>query len=362
MSKPMLQDFASHQIATERAIAELRFGRPVILRGTPQLVVWPAEQVIAPHITALAPTAKISLLLSASRLNHLDPSLNTDAKIDVPLPDIKAATQLAFDESASLYSKPSALSEDEAAVLQLMRFAKFVPAAFVAEILPSANISQLDLLTLGADDIAHYHAFEPAQINILTRATVPLADAQAEFVVFGGTGLAQHLAVIVGAPDLKKPVLTRLHSACLTGDLFASLKCDCGDQLRSAVKTMAQQSGGILLYLDQEGRGHGLTSKLRAYGLQAMGMDTFKADDALGFQGDERDFEIGAIMLKQLGVSTIMLMTNNPAKVQALQKAGLTVATQALMGRVTKDNLLYLETKRDSARHALPARLALPDA
>ena len=352
----------SSQIAAERAIAELRFARPVLVNGATRLIVWPAEQDSLPQAVGALKHIKISLLLSAARLNHLQQPLKADAKLKVLSSEISNAARLAFDETAAITQSLAALSAQEASALQLVRFAKFLPAAFIAEISPTADVKHLNLFSLSENDIAHYQPFNAACIKIAARAKVPLADAHAEFVTFSGTGLAQHLAVIVGTPDLNSAVLTRLHSACLTGDLFGSLKCDCGDQLRSAVQTMAKQGGGILLYLDQEGRGHGLTNKLRAYDLQAQGMNTFEADTALGFRGDARDFDIGAAMLKLLGASNIALMTNNPAKVEALQKAGLNVAAQPLIGRITKDNLHYLETKRDKAHHIMPARLALPDA
>ena len=137
-------------------------------------------------------------------------------------------------------------------------------------------------------------------LKIVSRAPVPLEGAPtSEFVVFrGGEGLRDQVAIIVGKPDLSQPVTVRLHSACLTGDLFGSLKCDCGDQLRETVRLMAQNEGGILLYLDQEGRGNGIANKIRAYKLQSQGYDTYEADEVLGFEPDQRRFDFAAEMLK----------------------------------------------------------------
>jgi len=168
----------------------------------------------------------------------------------------------------------------------------------------------------------------------------------------GGEGLRDQVAIIVGEPDLKEPVAVRLHSACLTGDLFGSLKCDCGDQLRHTVKNMAEGEGGILLYLDQEGRGNGIANKMRAYKLQSQGWDTYDADEALGFDLDQRHFDFAADMLKQLGVTSVKVMTNNPIKIGALKGAGLDVASDArVLGRATAENVRYLASKRDRAGH-----------
>jgi GTP cyclohydrolase II len=148
----------------------------------------------------------------------------------------------------------------------------------------------------------------------------------------------------------------RLHSACLTGDLFGSLKCDCGDQLRETVRWMAKNEGGILLYLDQEGRGNGLANKIRAYKLQSQGYDTYDADEVLGFEFDQRRFDFAAEMLKQLGVGAVRIMTNNPLKIEALRKAGLEVVSdQRVFGRPTVENVRYLASKRDRAGHFIDA-------
>ena len=183
---------------------------------------------------------------------------------------------------------------------------------------------------------------------------MPLEGAeQSEFIVFrGGEGLRDQVAVKVGTPDVNAPVLVRLHSACLTGDLFGSLKCDCGDQLREAVRMMAAQGGGYLLYLDQEGRGAGLANKIRAYKLQDEGLDTYDADAELGLGMDQRYFDFAAVMLETLGVNTITLITNNPDKIDAMKRAGIdVVGHRRLFGRENPSNLRYVATKRERAGH-----------
>jgi GTP cyclohydrolase II len=136
--------------------------------------------------------------------------------------------------------------------------------------------------------------------------------------------------------------------------LFGSLKCDCGDQLRDAVRWMAGNGGGILLYLDQEGRGNGIANKMRAYRLQSLGFDTYEADEILGFGLDPRRFDFAAAMLRQLGVQAVTLITNNPSKIDALREAGLeVVAARRVFGRATDENQRYLEAKRDRAGHLI---------
>jgi GTP cyclohydrolase II len=147
-------------------------------------------------------------------------------------------------------------------------------------------------------------------------------------------------------------VLLRIHSACLTGDLFGSLKCDCGGQLRGAVAHMAEAGGGVLLYLDQEGRGNGIANKIHAYGLQHRGYDTYDADEILGFEHDHRRFDFAAAMLRELGFTRVRLMTNNPHKIEALEEAGLNVvATQRIIARANGHSEGYIAAKRDKAGH-----------
>jgi len=166
----------------------------------------------------------------------------------------------------------------------------------------------------------------------------------------GGTPIA----LFVGSPDLAQPVPVRLHSACLTGDVFGSRRCDCGDQLRLAFVQLAHLGGGIVLYLEQEGRGLGLANKIRAYRLQDRGLDTFDADSALGFDDDERDYGIAARMLQMLGCTRVRLLTNNPSKLEGLTRAGLDVCGRVpLHGPINADNRRYLAAKATRAGHQL---------
>lgn len=166
----------------------------------------------------------------------------------------------------------------------------------------------------------------------------------------------ENLVLIKGEIDPQKPVLVRLHSECLTGDTFGSLRCDCGDQLHMAMKQIAKNGNGLILYLRQEGRGIGLINKLKAYGLQDHGYDTYEANEMLGFKPDERDYATAVKILKDLGINHINLLTNNPDKIDQLKNNGITIEQRIpLEIPANKINHDYLETKRDKFHHFLEA-------
>ena len=195
-----------------------------------------------------------------------------------------------------------------------------------------------------------------ARVRVSSRARLPLAGAEdCDVVAFRpDDGGPEHLALVFGNPDTSRPVLARLHSSCLTGDVLGSLKCDCGPQLQAAIAAIAANpGGGILLYLQQEGRGIGLLNKLRAYALQDQGWDTVDANTRLGFEPDERDFSLAAAMFAALDVRDVALMTNNPLKVAGLAAHGFTVSRVAHDMPPGPHNAAYLATKRDRQGHML---------
>jgi GTP cyclohydrolase II len=266
--------------------------------------------------------------------------------------DLAAATAIAdpaFDLATPLKgpfrTQPVLHSEASAAALKLARLANLLPALFVA------TGSAPDTVT--AADIQAYD--DPTDLAIAARAKLPVAAAEnAEIIAFRHRAdAAEHIALLIGAPD-GKPPLVRLHSECLTGDVLASLKCDCGAQLSGSLAAMASAGWGILLYLRQEGRGIGLVNKLRAYALQDQGFDTVDANTRLGFAVDARDFGIAARMLDLLGQRSIKLLTNNPAKVAGLEDAGIEVCERvAHVHGENRHNEAYLNTKRDRTGHKL---------
>ncbi len=229
------------------------------------------------------------------------------------------------------------------------------PPAAAAAI--DAKVARGELLRLDADDALKALHGAPGMLKRVSEADIPLENAQASrFVLFREPdGLREHVAVVIGAVEnADTPVPIRLHSACLTGDLFGSLRCDCGDQLRNAVAEINAMGGGVLLYLAQEGRGIGLANKLRAYTLQDTGLDTVDADQVLGFGDDERRYGVAVDMLNALGITQVQLLTNNPLKMAALRDGGIeVVARQALYGSVTDQNQRYLTAKANRSGHYL---------
>jgi GTP cyclohydrolase II len=344
----------SGALGVERAVAELRAGRPVVVKeASVRLLVFPAENLDAASASVLENLAhgRANLILSAQRLRRLGVERATPGLIALPKIDIERVGALLADEDASIDATVANPGAAEEAALDLLRLATLLPGAIVAHL----NEPLPQLQEVSGCDVRSFRAKKVLSLHLVGRAPVPLEGApNSEIAVFrGGEGLRDQAAVIVGKPDLSGPVHVRLHSACLTGDLFGSLKCDCGDQLRHTARFMAENGGGVILYLDQEGRGNGLANKVRAYRLQARGHDTYDADEILGFGLDQRRFGYAARMLDLLGVTRVRLMTNNPAKIEALRAAGLDVTDQRIQGRPTPQNIHYLATKRDRAGHYL---------
>jgi GTP cyclohydrolase II len=373
--EPSYYELISPTHRVERAAGEFRRGVPVLIRpedGQPSLAV-AAETVSGQTLEILGRLgSQGSLMITHDRAATLKIPLYTDDVISLPLSfDSTAehirsiadpATDLDFPLKGPFHvsrSKPGAAAN--AAVI-LAKLSGLLPSAILFQIDPGEYRRFVDkgmLVEVQTSDILEFQNVTAINLQLLGRATVPLTDAErAELVAFRPSdGGPEHYAVLIGeksAPALAPPgpVLTRLHSECFTGDLLGSLRCDCGDQLRGAVKTIAAGGGGILLYLAQEGRGIGLMNKLRAYRLQDEGYDTLEANRRLGFAEDERLYDIAARMLHLLGYTKVSLLTNNPQKVTALQQAGIEVA--ARVPHSFPDNLHnreYLRTKAAKAGH-----------
>lgn len=338
----------------ERAIAEFRSGRPVLItRGKSRIIALSVEALDDDHAGAIDAYAagRGRLVLPAARLRHLGLDRKQPGSIALPTMDLGRIGALSLSLEARIDAPVATVTELDAAALELAALSLTLPGVVL---MPINGRAPTGIMTVRSRDIERFRVSTAADLSVVSRAPVPLETAaRTEFVVFrGGEGLRDQVAIVVGSPDLSQPVAVRMHSACLTGDLFGSLKCDCGDQLRNTVKLMAAGDGGILLYLDQEGRGNGIANKMRAYKLQSQGWDTYDADEALGFDLDQRHFDFAADMLKKLGVTSVRLMTNNPQKIAALRESGLEVVSdERVLGRPTAENVRYLASKRDRAGH-----------
>lgn len=345
-----------------RARGDLRLGLPVLLAGGGRWLVLSAETLSEDRLAACPD--KAVLAITARRAETLKARAYDGDLARVILPDYAAlgwvqaladpSDDLAHPMKGPLQTERNGPVEAHRAALQLCKAARLLPAALVVEWPEDKPLPQ-DLTVLPLSLIApHMSAMSPLHPVVDARLPVEVSEAGRLHVFRPEDGGEEHYAMEIGRPDRSKPVLARLHSACFTGDVMGSLKCDCGPQLRGALQQMGAQGAGILLYLNQEGRGIGLANKMRAYGLQDQGFDTVEANHRLGFEDDERDFRLGADLLKSLGFSAVRLLTNNPAKVAMLEKCGLEVTERVPLrvgeGAFNKD---YLATKAAKSGHLL---------
>ena len=346
-----------------RARADLRMGVPIVLDGG--VVVLAAETLDASRLAdirtlggapVLAVTGWRAQTLKARAYDGdiariilpPDVTLNWVRSIADPADDLRAPMkgplQTARDGPADLHR----------AAIALVKTAHLLPAALVLEIADAAGFAAQHNLTLIPADAALDNGPSPLNPIISARLPLEVSEAGRLHIFRPDDGAEEHYAVEIGQPDRSKPVLSRLHSACFTGDLLGSLKCDCGPQLRGALAQMGAEGAGVLLYLNQEGRGIGLANKMRAYSLQDQGFDTVEANHRLGFEDDERDFRIGAEILKRMGFSAARLLTNNPAKVDRMNACGIKVTERVpLQVGENLHNHAYLATKAAKSGHLL---------
>jgi GTP cyclohydrolase II len=351
-----------------RARADLRMGVPVVLSGAGQSVLAVAAETLGPgrlrDLRGLG--APLVIAITARRAETLKArAYDGDlARVDVPagasLGWISAIADPSGDLDAPLKG-PLNTQRDGPADLHRMavaltKSARLLPAAVITPVKDGAGFAADHGLTRIAHAQAASHLSDRSPVHPVASARLPMAVSQAGrlHVYRPEDGGEEHYAIEIGRPGRDRPVLARLHSACFTGDLLGSLKCDCGAQLRGALAQMGAEGAGVLLYLNQEGRGIGLANKMRAYSLQDQGFDTVEANHRLGFEDDERDFRIGADILKSLGFSAVRLLTNNPAKIDMMQSTGIRVAERVpLQVGKTAQNRDYLATKAAKSGHLL---------
>ena len=377
---------ARHQ-TVQRAISDLRRGGGVLVRdgGGASYLIRAAEQITDATISDMARQSGSmpALFISAHRARTIGLNPNATAAAcsialtaahdsevvrgligDLPLNNNmngapNSAPNSTVETLAILGEKPGSIGET---ILILMRAARLLPAALATYLAIPDQASlrgwaeEHGALIIQDSDIRAFEAISASLLKEVARARLPLADAEdCQIVIFRpGDGGTEHFALIIGAPETLNAPPCRIHSQCITGDILGSLKCDCGDQLRTAIRKMAESGGGYLIYLAQEGRDIGLVNKLKAYALQNRGVDTVDANHHLGFETDHRYFLPAAEILKQLGVKTIQLLTNNPDKIAQIEACGIKVAKRLpLVMDSNPHNADYLAVKAKRTGHLL---------
>ncbi|HUZ85149.1 MAG TPA: bifunctional 3,4-dihydroxy-2-butanone-4-phosphate synthase/GTP cyclohydrolase II [Gaiellales bacterium] len=391
----------------EAAIEDIRAGRMVVVVDSPDRenegdLVMAADHVTADAVNFMATHARglICLTLTAERCDQLDLPMMTDhntatyetaftvsvearsgVSTGISAADRAHTIRVAIDPAATaadlirpghvfpLRARPfgvlERMGQTEASV-DLARLAGCTPAGVICEVMNEdgsmARVPDLvgycrehDLRMITVADLVAYRHQHERLVRRIASAGMP--TKYGDFVAHGYESVIdgqQHVALVMGDVTGRPDVLVRVHSECLTGDVFGSFRCDCGDQLERAMSQIAQEGSGVVLYLSQEGRGIGLLNKLRAYELQEKGLDTVDANLALGLPIDSRDYGVGYQILADLGLTSIRILTNNPRKIEGLEGFGLTVTEQVpIEGEPNFFNAEYLRTKRERLGHSI---------
>ncbi len=354
---------------SSRLVSDLRLGLPIILFDEQQIVLAAAietlhseklekiNQITKSKKLEIAITNRRAKVLNARIYNEAVTRISIEGKLDIQLLQAIAdpSKDLDYPLKGPFQSERNGNFDIASLSLSLCKKARLLPALILVNItntkrkeLVSAQISECDIENL------KIKSQETTFLPTLSSAQLPISGHQnISLTVFRElTDLTEHYAIVFGNPKKNQPVLTRVHSACFTGDLLGSEKCDCGEQFSVAMSKMRIQRNGVLLYLNQEGRGIGLANKMRAYHLQNIGFDTVDANHRLGFEDDERDLEIAAKILRSLDVNTVKLMTNNPKKIDLLTSNGIAVKQRVpLIVSVNPNNEKYLKTKAKKSGH-----------
>jgi GTP cyclohydrolase II len=351
--------------SVSRGVAEFLSRRPVLITAPNEtLLALPVEGLDSRRLTEFKALCAPSVpyLVITSRRAH---ALGIDAKSPMAMrlsADDNTDSILAFVTDATSDRIPEAAPacRAAAAAIQLVKLSQGLPAVLAADLGQNVFTSEPEIITIEADAVGSFSDYAVQSLTLASEAAVPLnSGVSTRFIVFRDAMGGIEVAIIVGKPDLAKAVPVRLHSACLTADVFGSRRCDCGDQLRLAVARLDDLGGGIVLYLAQEGRGLGLANKMRTYRLQDDGLDTVDANTTLGFDDDERDYRVAARMLKMLKCTRVILLTNNPAKLDRLSKAGIEIVNRMpIEAPINADNRRYMTAKATRAGHRLDQLVA----
>ncbi len=363
----------SQNMATkiDAAIASLRRGSLIMIRDQNQRAGFAQAAEFAdfdlqeiPILKRIAPT----LCFTKQHVEYLRPDTSSDRPVFSLTANTLTKTQilgLAIGESQLLPENAALLPEHSNSLADLavrvVKFAKLLPSALLYRLPKIDNYNQerlsfpYNVPILEFSDIGILPNMQKS-LSISIQADLPLKKApDAKIFMFrNSNGKEEHFAIVIGNGLETNDPIVRLHSQCLTGDVLGSLKCDCGEQLETALSIMSQKGGGVLLYLAQEGRDIGLLNKIRAYALQDAGLDTVEANHSLGFDTDERGFQTAAEMLKLLKIHEIRLLTNNPNKIKQLSDLGIVVTERLPLNLPTnKHNENYMKIKKEKTGHLL---------
>ena len=363
--------YFNNELTTIRQISDLKFGVPILLGHKNSYEIIVAIETL--NMETFQKILKYSnssnfepyLAITKNRASFLKARVYDEntARIKIPIPIsfdwIKSTADPAKDFDYPLKGPYFSIREGNSNIsevaIHFCKKAQLLPSVLIIPI-NSTDLSQLKKSGLIYQKISKNFEIKTIaeNLSLISTGRVPIPGGlNSKVSVFRDlNSLTEHYAIEIGVLDLSQPILTRLHSACFTGDILHSLKCDCGEQLSATINKIQLEKSGVILYLNQEGRGIGLANKMRAYKLQDSGLDTFEANQRLGFNDDERDLSIGSRILKKLGINQIKLLTNNPSKISAFENSGIKVIKRLpLLSVETKENKSYLKSKKEKTGH-----------
>ena len=343
----------------DRARNDLRIGLPICLSHDDEnWLIFSIETISNERLLALNKDAEFSITAQRAKTLNITPYDNDIGRFKLnKFKDwrwVKALADPADDLKYPMKGPFEPIREGSADIhrmgIQLCKQARLLPSILTKKM----DVTNKNITTISSEDIII--ARQNENITNIVSASLPIkASKQSRLHIFRHkNGVEENYAIEIGKTNRSFPVLCRIHSACFTGDILGSLKCDCGAQLNEALEQMGNEQSGILLYLNQEGRGIGLTNKMRAYSLQNEGFDTVEANHRLGFEDEERDFKIASDILKNMGFNSVRLITNNPKKIEMMNNNGINVVKRiAINVGKTAENKNYLATKRQKSGHLL---------
>ena len=355
---------------TARLRSDLRLGRPIMIKNEKNTSLILAIETLKKITLSKLRNAYIKschLAITARRAETLNATpydediarvkIANDVSYDWLLSTANPALDLEHPLKGPFVTLRNGETKISRASINLCKKAQLLPATLVVNLskkeaneFEASGILSQDCQQI-LDQIQHSSILHEA-----SSANLPLRGISKSrvYVFRDNAGFSEHYAIEIGNPIKDNPLLVRIHSACFTGDVIGSLKCDCGDQLNEALAILSKNGSGLLIYLNQEGRGIGLANKMRAYELQNQGFDTVEANHRLGFEDEERDLKIAAQIIKKLGFHNIRLLTNNPKKITSMSDMGITVEERLnLLTKPTKENRHYLSTKASKSGHLI---------